>query len=368
MGRIAIAIYSLAGGGAERMAVTLSHEFIDAGHSVDFLLGAKEGDCLCLIPEGCDVVTPERLGAAHWRKSISSYIDRSKPHVLLGMMESASIIAIQASKKSKFKVPVVARISNHFSVHCRKSVRWKDRYLMPLAANWFLPKAIRIVAVSDGVRDDVISFARLNKEKVVTIYNTAFKEVIEYNSGRFLHRWLVSEKNWISVVTAGRLTEQKRQDVLIRSIALANTWTDTRLIVLGQGELETELRLLTRKLGIADKVDFLGFVDNPLDYFAQADVFALASAWEGCSNVLVEALGAGAAVVSTDCPSSPREILEHGRFGQLVSVGDVQGLANAILRAKEYPVDEGALAEHLKQFETRTVASEYLRVMGLGTP
>ncbi|MCL7939444.1 glycosyltransferase [Halomonas sp. ATCH28] len=350
------------------MAINLSREFVEAGHDVDFLLGSREGDYLDSVPDSCEVIFPEQPGASHWRNSIISYIDQRQPFVLLGMMEGASIIAIQASRRSKGKVPVVARIPNHFSTHCRESPRWKERYLMPLAARWYLPKAKRVVAISEGVKEDVISTAGLKKNKAVTIYNPAFECSPKAGQYRRVHSWLDSKSSWISVVTAGRLSAQKQQDVLLKAIALANLTADTRLVILGQGECEEALRLEIHQLDIADKVDLVGFVNNPLDYFAQADVFALSSAWEGFGNVLVEALGVGATVVSTDCPSGPSEILAKGHFGQLVPVGDSQAMADAILRAKEHPVDPAALAEHLKQFEAQTVARQYLRVMGVESP
>ncbi len=239
---------------------------------------------------------------------------------------------------------------------------------MPLAASCYLPKAKRVVAISEGVKNDVISAAGLKKNKAVTIYNPALDCSPTFGQGPRVHSWFDSQRSWIAVVTAGRLTAQKQQGVLLKAVALANLTADSRLVVLGQGERDAYLRLQSRELGIADKVAFVGFVDNPSDYFAQADVFVLSSAWEGFGNVLVEALFSGSAVVSTDCPSGPSEILANGRFGQLVPVGDSQAMADAIIRAKTYPVDKDALGQHLQMFESRYVAKQYLQVMGLETP
>ena len=365
MARIGIIIYSLSGGGAERMSLNLASEFLAAGHAVDFVLANDEGELMDQVPAMSGVYVAPSGGAKSWRAVIRNYTAEKAPDVLLAMMEGASVISIQAMKKSKAPVPVVARIPNHFSTHCRESPRWKERYLMPLAARWHLPAAKLVVAISNGVREDIISTLGLKRNKVVTIYNPALVTRTISSSKAHLHSWFDQERKWNVIVTAGRLTAQKQQDVLLKSIALSNMTSDTRLILLGKGELEIELRALSRSLGIEDKVDFVGFVDDPSSYFLQADIFALSSAWEGFGNVLVEALAAGAAVVSTDCPSGPSEILDKGRFGQLVPVGDSEALANAILRAKAYSVNLETLTEHLKQFEGRAVATNYLRVMGL---
>jgi glycosyltransferase involved in cell wall biosynthesis len=101
---------------------------------------------------------------------------------------------------------------------------------------------------------------------------------------------------------------------------------------LGEGEERAELEQLIRTLGLHEHVALPGFVDNPYAYMARATVFVLSSAWEGFSCVLVEAMACGCPVVSTDCPSGPAEILQGGRYGQLVAVGDASGMAAAILR------------------------------------
>lgn len=355
MARIGIVIYSLAGGGAERISLNLSREFLAAGHAVDFVLAKGEGELMPEVPSAAGVHFARAKGAKGWRASIRDYTAEWRPNVLLAMMEGAAVLSIQALKHSGSGVPVVARIPNHFSTHCRESPRWKERYLLPMAARWYLPDAKRVVAISNGVMEDVISTIGLRRDKVVRIYNPASDASVTKPRDS-MHSWLDSKRSWLAVVTAGRLTAQKQQDILLKAVALSNISADTRLIVLGQGELEPELRELSRTLGISDKVDFVGFVNNPCDYFSQADVFSLSSAWEGFGNVLIEALGAGTAVVSTDCPSGPAEILANGRFGQLVPVGDSDALAEAILRAETYSVDRASLENHLSQFEGRTVA------------
>jgi glycosyltransferase involved in cell wall biosynthesis len=145
-----------------------------------------------------------------------------------------------------------------------------------------------------------------------------------------------------------------------------------RLLILGEGEERTRLQALATELALSDDVALPGFRDNAMAYMAASKVFALSSAWEGLPTVLIEALAAGARVVSTDCPSGPREILQEGRLGTLVPVGDPAALARAILDALDRP-SQAASLEALAPFTLDTAADNYLRViesacMGAGRP
>jgi len=140
-------------------------------------------------------------------------------------------------------------------------------------------------------------------------------------------------------LSIGRLTKAKNYSTLIEAFAKVRQQRDVRLAILGNGEERPSLEGLVRRLGLENDVWLPGFVDPPYPYLARASVFVQSSIWEGFPTVIVEALAFGVPVVSTDCPSGPREILENGRFGELVPVGDVEALADAIRRALDVPHD-----------------------------
>lgn len=108
-------------------------------------------------------------------------------------------------------------------------------------------------------------------------------------------------------ITIGRLTEQKGQWILLE--AFSKIKEDSNLIILGSGEKEEELQKLAKKLGIEKRVFLLGFQKNPFKFLYNADIFVLSSLWEGFGNVIVEAMRCELPIISTDCPSGPREIL-----------------------------------------------------------
>jgi glycosyltransferase involved in cell wall biosynthesis len=365
MARIGIVIYSLAGAGAERVAVNLAREFLCMGHQVDFVLARREGELLASLPEAAGVFHADVASAAAWRAVIEAYAVAQRPDALLAMMEGAGVLALKAAR-ALGRVPVYVVSHIHFSRHCRNAKRWKERLLMPLAARWYLPSAAGVIGVSEGVSADIRRSAGLRHARVHTIYNPILtEEFYRLVAEPATHPWLAPSRDWLTVVTVGRLTEQKDHETLLRAVRAIKASRPVRLLIVGQGDRRGALESLARELDIADVVAFTGFDPNPHRQVARADVFALSSGWEGFGNVLVEALAAGVAVVSTDCPSGPSEILARGRFGALVPVGDSEALAAAIMRAKRVTAPKHELVEHLKQFESRAVARRYLDVMGL---
>jgi len=365
MARIGIILYSLAGGGAERVSVNLSKEFIKLKHDVDFIVARNDGEFINEIPEQASLFHPaKKSNAKSWKRLIRQYTDTYAPYCLLAMMEGAGILAIQATRRLKTKVYVVSHI--HFSHHCKHSSRWKERLLMPIAAKWYLPKSDGIIGVSYGVTEDIRNSTRIPKEKTHTIYNPVLTEdFFRKATEKTQHPWLAKERAWITIISAGRLNKQKNYTLLLNSIALVKEKLDIRLIILGQGEELPELKETAKSLKIEKIVDFLGFEENPYKYIAASDIFVLSSNWEGLPTVLIETLAIKTPIISTDCPSGPREILNHGEYGQLVSINNAEEISNAILLAPKKKIDHTKLSKHLDFFRSSNIAKQYLKTMGL---
>ena len=152
------------------------------------------------------------------------------------------------------------------------------------------------------------------------------------NSKRQSHKFLKGDHKVILAV--GRLTEAKNFGFLIRSFkVLQDQNPETRLLILGEGELRAEFEDLVTDLGLKDVVDLPGFDANPYAYFKYASLFVLSSNWEGLPGVLIQALASKVKVVSTNCPSGPMEILENSKFGLLVECNDQAGLTQAMQQA-----------------------------------
>jgi glycosyltransferase involved in cell wall biosynthesis len=153
-------------------------------------------------------------------------------------------------------------------------------------------------------------------------------------------------------LSVGRLSKEKDYATLLRAFADLQLHPDARLIILGEGSLRDALEELVSTLRLGSRVSMPGFVSNPYAYMARAQLFVLSSQFEGLPGVLIEALACGCQVVSTDCPSGPREILRGGELGRLVPVGDVEALRRAIdeaLRSTAMRVDTAHLQPYTEE-------------------
>jgi glycosyltransferase involved in cell wall biosynthesis len=230
---------------------------------------------------------------------------------------------------------------------------------------WLYPRVDHIVAVSEGVASDTLAITGLPAERISVIRNPVItKCLLEKSREPVGHPWF-NEGGAPVILGAGRLTRQKDFPTLIRAFAHVRAQRDARLVILGEGRLRGELEKLAAELGLSGCVSLPGYAANPYAYMAKASLFVLSSAWEGSPNVLTEALALGVPVVSTDCPSGPREILQGGRYGALIPVGAHRQLGEAMLATLERPHESSLLREAAAEYNANLSARRYLEVLGL---
>jgi glycosyltransferase involved in cell wall biosynthesis len=219
------------------------------------------------------------------------------------------------------------------------------------------------VAVSEGIAQELVS-AGLSRSKITTISNAVIGD--DFNERAEMpvdHPWLVN-KTCPVFVTAGRLVEMKDHRTLLRAFAIHLQHRPSRLMVLGVGPMLDELRTFTHTLGIQESVAFEGFVRNPLPYMRAADGFVLSSRAEEFGNVLVEALGCGTPVISTDCPHGPAAILANGKYGILVPPQNPEALAPAFSRLLDERIkwNSQLLRERAMAFSYSACADGYAKL------
>ena len=221
--------------------------------------------------------------------------------------------------------------------------------------------------MSEGASHALARFIGMPPESVQTIYNPFDLAAIERRAEEPLdHPWYV-ENACPVILAAGRLNEAKDYPVLIRAFAKLRKKRLVRLLIIGEGELRDALEALVVDCGLSeDDVQMPGFVENPYAHMRRCDLFVMSSRREGLPSVLIEAMICGAAVVSTDCPSGPAEILENGVWGQLVPVGDVDALAQAMDTALDTPPAQRPwVRQRAEDFAQERAVEAYLRILAL---
>jgi len=356
---IAIYLRLLYGGGAERVMVNLMHNFVQQGLNVDLVMNTVDGPYLSQVPPEVRIVDLKAPRMLAGLPKLARYLREEQPITLLSGLHYNNEIALWAKALALSSTKAIVSEHNTLSVHAqrRKTDRWS-----PLLARLSYPWADGIVAVSQGVAEDLVQVTGLPRERITVIYNPVITpEMFIKSEAPLDHPWFQDGEPPV-VLGVGRLEPQKDFPTLISAFAQVRTKQPAKLLILGSGREQEKLLNLGQELGLAEEMEIKGFVDNPYPYIKRAAVYVLSSAWEGFGNVIVEALALGTPVVCTDCPSGPREILAGGQYGELVSVGESQSMAEAILRVlsgEPKCVDSG----WLQQFTNQTSAGKYWEMM-----
>lgn len=362
---VAVVVPSLAGGGAERTAVTLVGYLAERGASVDLVLFTAEGPYLREVPGPVGVVD---LGAPRARRALPGlvrYLRRRRPEALLAVLDRTIVLLLVAAFLARVPTRIVGRVGSTMSLASAGSDRWQDR-LRPSLARILYGRCDEIVAISHGVARDLVERIGLPGSHIRVVHNPVDVDGLARRAdGDAGHRWFGSGGPPV-VLGMGRLTRQKDFSTLIRAFAKVRRRRPARLVILGEGEERGPLKDLARAEGVEDDVDLPGFVEDPAPYLGRAGVFVLSSAWEGFGNVIVEALAVGTPVVATDCESGPREILADGRHGRLVEVGNAEAMADAIVVVLEEGARPDALRARARDFAPEVVLPGYLQALGLG--
>ena len=357
--KISIIIPNLGGGGIERLSIRLCRYFLAQGYTVDFVVLLAQGELLDEVPDEAELIDlkSSKIRFSLW--SLVRYLKVRQPDAVLVAMWPLTIFAILAHKLSCSQSRLVISDHNILSKSYHDQ-HWLQKFFLCKTIHFFYPLADVRIAVSKGVADDLAQVGKLNRSSFSVIYNpTAESQSLlqHINSDTWLK---FSGKRIISV---GSFKPQKDHTTLIRSFSLLITHQSATLVILGEGKLRPDMERLINELDLSDHVVLPGFMNDPYPWYLGADLFVLSSRWEGFGNVLVEALQCGIPVVSTDCRSGPREILENGRYGRLVPVGDKVALATAMKEALAKEPDRELLKARASEFSVKRIGQQYIEVL-----
>lgn len=360
--QVACFIPELTDGGAQRAVIKLVGGLCERGLSVDLVLVNEVGVHLRSVDARARLVILGGSRVATAITPLARYMKRARPSAFVSFLTHANVAAVAARALARVELRLALVEQNTVSAY-RGDLR-RDRWLPPLVRLTY-PRADAVVGVSSGVARDLISHQRVPTHKVSVIHNPVVDAALAVAARAPVdHEWFGDDSAPV-FIASGRLTPQKDFPTLLEAFRLLRSKVPARLIVLGEGEERARLEALRDALNLSGDVDLHGFVENPYAYMSRADAFVLSSRWEGLPTVLIEALACGCPVVATDCPSGPREILEGGKHGELVEVGDSVALCEAMERILKARPDQQALREHASKYSVEQAVSRYVELLGL---
>jgi exopolysaccharide biosynthesis WecB/TagA/CpsF family protein len=326
---VAFFMHDFSGGGVEAMRINLAASLLELGYRVSVIVANSSGPVRSRVPAGILIVDLESHSFAGTLLSLMRHLAKHQPDFLVSSLGHNNVAALCACLSPRIKARLI--VCQHNALSQEIGVGW--RYWPIPALYWMLQlNADAFVAVSSGVANDLIETAHLQARRVHVISNPVIGLDFAGRSrtdARPPHPWL--EQSEIPVfLFVGRLTPQKDPVTLIEAFALCLEARAAKLIILGEGELRSQLEQLVNDRGISDHVHFSGYVTEPARWISLATALVLTSRYEGFGNVIVEALACGTPVIATDCCHGPSEILAEGKYGHLVAVGDPRAVANAM--------------------------------------
>ncbi|MBE9221485.1 glycosyltransferase [Cyanobacterium stanieri LEGE 03274] len=355
--KVAFYLRMLSGGGAEKVIINLTKGLVEKGITVDLILNIPAGPYLKEVSPEVRIIT---LGTPKLLKGLPklvNYLKKEKPQILFSAMHYNNEIAIWAKYLARVKTKVIVSEHNTLSVHAKNqtgSEKWS-----PLFAKLFYPLANEIVTVSHGSAKDLAKVTGIPPSKIKVIYNPVITpELLAKAQQSINHPWFEAQQPPV-ILAVGRLNQQKDYPTLIKAFAKVKQIKPCRLMILGQGPEKKKLNDLINQLNLKEDIILQGFVENPYAYMKKATMLVLSSQWEGLPTVLIESLAVGTSVVSTNCPSGPEEILDHGKYGTLVPILDVKLLSEAILDILSGEI-KSIDTEWLEQFTLAKVTQQYV--------
>lgn len=348
-------------GGAERVAVTLASEFARSGRPTDLVLSVVHPGPLRDLPPEVRVVDLASRRLWNALPGLVAYRWRERPIVMLSLMPLANALNVLSAALG----PCGARtavISEHNarSIALDRAFDAEGTRLLHPVCRVTYPRASAIIGCSEGVAARIRAAYPMTSDRVAAIPNPVAAATARETGPP--HPWL-GDTTVPVILSVGRLHVQKDPDVFLRTVSRVRERRPVRALMLGDGPLRDEVEAAIERFGLSGCVEVLGHVPNPRTYMAWADVLLHTARWEGFGLVLVEAMAEALPVVATDCPTGPREVLGAGDLGRLAPIGDVDGLAAAVLATLAGPRDAARLRAHAGGFAPEVVARSYLAVL-----
>lgn len=361
--RLAVFLATSGHSGVDRIMGILLPAIASRGVKVDILHVDGKGPHLKSDGQNLRVV---ELGSSHSCTSLRPlirYLKLEEPDALLSDKDRVNQVAIAARWLAGVQTKLVLRSGTTIT----KALEGRDltaRITHYLSMRYLYKFADAITTPSAGSAQDLSGFAAIPLEKITVIPNPVDTRMIERLAAEPVnHEWFDPDQPPV-IAGIGELGGSKDYETMIRAFAILRRERPARLFIMGEGKGRKRLQELLKELDIEADVKLFGFVKNPFSYLARSRLFVLSSRYEGFGMALLEALCLGVPSLATDCPFGPADILQHGRFGALVPVGDTEAMAVQMALTLNNPPDPSFLMEAASPYALERITDRYLEIIG----
>ena len=361
--RLAVFLATSGHSGVDRIMGMLLPAIASRGIKVDLLHVNGKGPHIRSDGENLRVI---ELGSSHSFTSLRPlirYLKREEPDALLSDKDRVNQVAIAARWLAGVNTRVILRSGTTIT----KALENRDltaRITHYLSMRYLYKFADAITTPSTGSAQDLSNFAAIPPDRITVIPNPVDTQTIRrLASDPVAHEWFRPNQPPV-IVAIGELGGSKDYETLVRAFAILRRERPVRLFIMGEGKGREKLRKLLIELHLEGEVELFGFTKNPFAYLAKSSLFVLSSHYEGFGMALLEALSLGVPSVATDCPFGPGDILQHGRFGALVPVGDTEAMAVQMALTLNNPPDPSFLMEAASPYALERITDRYLEIIG----
>ena len=356
--KIFIILPHLGGGGTERTHLYLMNNWSQNGFKIFLILMKKEGHLLSLLNSNITIIN---LNVNRIRKIIFpvlKLINYYKPHIILAPMwpitSAVTISWLISFKTGKLFLADHNPIIKEWAYDL--NINW---YFFKLTYNLTYPLATGIIAVSKQIKKDILRISLVKKTNIKVIYNPV--KFFNFNNFEQKKTRIKLFGNFkFCLIAVGTLKKSRDFITLIRAFSIFKYKNTSKLIILGEGPERINILNFVKKNNLENNVELKGFMKNPYPWIACADVYIHSSLYDGLPLVIIESLACGTKIVSTDCESGPREILDYGKYGMLIPIKDPEKMAKSIEKSIEKNINKSFLIDRSKIFSIENISKNYL--------
>lgn len=347
----------LSKGGAQGVFVTVMNYFATHGYQVEIvvqnLYDPIHQKQLC---DEISVVSLDCISAKKALGKLVKYVLENDFDIAWAFTPELAINVLFAKIITRKQYSLFARSINTLSVELKRTDSKYRKFVTGTLLRLFYKRMDAIVAQSQGMKEDLIRNFGVPREKVFTI-NNALSDVFE----KEIYGETFKERKKV-ILYVGRLEPQKGINLLIEAFqGMQNKATE--LLIIGDGSLKSNLRQIVCRSKLEDRVKFVDYTENIIDYYKTALCVAMTSYFEGFPNVLIEANACGTPVVSFDLPSGPKEIILEDCNGILVEYMNVSSFSKALDKAVSIEWDYERIKESAKRYTKDKVLGKYLEIL-----